>query len=1131
MKSVTLFHPSYFENWSFDSPNTTGIGGSETSQIELAWRLARRGYDVLSYAPVPWDGVRDYRGSKWTKLENVDWKRPGIWLLYRCPTALDMFPDNHPDQRLYLMSQDVTYPDWTKERLTKLDRFIALCQTHADDHRKRWPAFGDKIFVSANGIKRDMIEEIEKEGITRNPRKLVYASSPDRGLVTLLRIFKRAKEWVKNLELHVFYGFDNIDKLIAANQGGDLPQLRAEVMKLCETPGVHWRGRINQPDLMREWFSAGLWVHPSIFTETGCITSMEAQACGAIPITTPIWAVGENVRDGMFIQGDPFRDPLVQARYTSAIYRIISDQPMQDQMRTEMMAGARFRHDWERVVDGLEREFTSRSGCSKPRAKVKSAPDRFILYSPIALNAWDWEDTEKGIGGCETSVTEMAWRLAKAGKEVIVYAPVPWTGEKEWRGTKWRSTEAVDWSLAGTWCIYRVPQVATKFDANRNDQTLWLMMQDWDYDWRWLDRFDRVVTLCHTHAKWLIEKHPEVAPRLCVTSNGIKLDLIETVEKSVQVREQIRNPRKIMFASSPDRGLKTLLTIFERAQDDQILKHTFQPLELHIFYGFDGVERLVQIHPQNAAMLKERDEIKAMAAKIPGVHLRGRVSQTELYQEWFTAGLWVYPTEFAEMSCITCQEAQAMGAIPIVTEAWAQGENTLYGVTITGDPQAPEAQEEFLKQMISLANDPDRQEKIRAEMMPAIRKRFDWDAQVPTWLGWAHEDQAVHEVTACRACGGQLESVLDLGKQAVAGYFPEPNEKVLEASLELVHCTQCDLGQLRHSVSREALFAGAYGYRSGMNETMRKHLEEVAFSVEIGPGDLWVDIGCNDGTLLSYLPPENRVGFDPSEICPPQYHREFFSRQGFRKHYGEKRATVVTSLAMFYDLEDPLQFACEVRDVLADDGVWLIELQNFGQAADLGIFDTICHEHLTYWTLRHVESALAVARFEIVSFDYNDINGGSLIVCARKTEAVPAIPKHSINWKAFSENAHWARAKLKELLVELKGKKIWGYGASTKGNVLLQFCGITNQDIVAIADRNPEKWGKVTPGTNIPIVSETTMRQAKPDYLLALPWAFMDEFQKREPWARWIVPFPEARIIEPQEAEPVVELAEVIACS
>ena len=368
-----------------------------------------------------------------------------------------------------------------------------------------------------------------------------------------------------------------------------------------------------------------------------------------------------------------------------------------------------------------------------------------------------------------------------------------------------------------------------------------------------------------------------------------------------------------------------------------------------------------------------------------------------------------------------------------------------------------------------------------------------------------------------------------MGEQAIAGYFPEPGEKVLRAPLELVRCTACDLGQLRHSVDRRALFAGAYGYRSGINETMRGHLKGIAKELKVKSGELVVDIGCNDGTFLDHFPVRSRVGYEPSEVCPTKYHREFFSQEHFEKHHPGKKAKVVTSLAMFYDLEDPLEFAKQVHGILADDGVWVIELQDFSETAKQSAFDTICNEHVTYWDLSRLEAVLCRAGFVIApGTKRTEINGGSLQVHAIKDVSVSGVkpwPLMPINWQKFAEDAHWARASLKKTLEELKGKQIWGYGASTKGNVLLQFCGITNQDIVAIADRNPEKWGKVTPGTNIPIVSETLMRQAKPDYLLALPWAFMEEFRKREPWARWIVPFPEAHILGAIESEAVSEVA------
>ena len=352
---ITTTHRVAFEEWEPDTPDTRGIGGSETSQIELSWRLAKRGHEVISYAPVPWRGLREWRGTLWGHVTEVDYSRPGVWLLYRDPTELDNFPDPHPGQTLYFISQDERYHTWTPERMAKVDWFMPLCRAHAHNILQWHPEFKGKVRLFSNGIKTDLIRKIEKENITRNPRKMIYASSPDRGLKALLQIFPRIREWVHDAELHVFYGFDNIDKLVAMNAAfGHFQKTKDELLKLAQQPGVIWRGRLNQVDLIREWFSAGLWVHPSLFTETSCITCMDAQACGAIPVTTPIWAVAENVRHGVFIQGDCYNDPLVQARFVGEAYKLLTNADLQEEFRKEMMPDIRMRFNWEHVVDMLE---------------------------------------------------------------------------------------------------------------------------------------------------------------------------------------------------------------------------------------------------------------------------------------------------------------------------------------------------------------------------------------------------------------------------------------------------------------------------------------------------------------------------------------------------------------------------------------------------------------------------------------------------------------------------------------------------------------------------------------------------------------------------------------------------------
>lgn len=352
-----FFSDIHFEKWSWRNSVEYGIGGSETSHVEMAWRLARRGHEVISYAPVPFDGWQEWRGTKWTHYENADFKQPGIWVIYRNPAVLDKFPNPHPGQTLWIMSQDTDYgPAYIPEREAKIDCVLALCHTHAMHLLRGHPGLEGKVWITSNGVKMDMVRELEANGApVRNPKKLIYASSPDRGLKQLLQIFKRAREFVPDLELHAFYGFDNIDKLISYDaKFAGFKKLKYEIDELLKQPRVYFRGRVSQKELYQEWLTAGLWVYPTNFTETSCITCMEAQALGAIPITNPLWALAENVRHGVFIEGDAWNDPLVQSKYAAEIVRLATQPELQEQIRKEMMRDIRYRFNWERYVDQWE---------------------------------------------------------------------------------------------------------------------------------------------------------------------------------------------------------------------------------------------------------------------------------------------------------------------------------------------------------------------------------------------------------------------------------------------------------------------------------------------------------------------------------------------------------------------------------------------------------------------------------------------------------------------------------------------------------------------------------------------------------------------------------------------------------
>ena len=413
----------------------------------------------------------------------------------------------------------------------------------------------------------------------------------------------------------------------------------------------------------------------------------------------------------------------------------------------------------------------------------------------------------------------------------------------------------------------------------------------------------------------------------------------------------------------------------------------------------------------------------------------------------------------------------------------------------------------------------------------------------------------------CRACGSTaLTPVISLGDQYLAGNFSisadyPPTQRAIP--LELVRCNPqddedaCGLVQLRQTVPGDLMYS-SYGYRSGVNQTMTRHLGDIARGLEqrvnLKAGDLVVDIGANDGTLLLAYETKGAdfVGFEPSNILPegptPQlrYIKDYFSTQTARVMAGQRKAKIVTSIAMFYDLESPNDFVAAVAEILDRDGLWVLELSYLPLMLEKNSFETILHEHLEYYALFPLERLLARHGLQIADAELNDANGGSVRVTAchkgsphgEHTDAIRARIyglkrrefelqlETDLPYRAFTANVEKIKSELGPLLAGLRasGKRVYGYGASTKGNVILQYCGLTANHITGIADRNPIKWGTSTLGTDIPIISEDEMRAAKPDYLLVLPWHFMREFRIREEaflarGGRFIVPVPNVEIL------------------
>lgn len=411
------------------------------------------------------------------------------------------------------------------------------------------------------------------------------------------------------------------------------------------------------------------------------------------------------------------------------------------------------------------------------------------------------------------------------------------------------------------------------------------------------------------------------------------------------------------------------------------------------------------------------------------------------------------------------------------------------------------------------------------------------------------------EINHCRISdSNHLVSVLDLGKQALTGVFPQnADEDVTVGPLEMVWCPDSGLLQLKHSYDPDEMYGDNYGYRSGLNQSMVDHLTrkvgQLEQRVSLQEGDTVLDIGSNDATTLKAYntPGLNRIGIDPVGSKFAEYYPDditlattFFNADTYYS-VSDKPAKIVTSIAMFYDLDNPIQFAKDIASVLSDDGIWHFEQSYMPAMLRTNSYDTICHEHLEYYSLGAVRRILDAADMKLVDVVMNDVNGGSFAVTAAKADNPrinqSIVPNNAIiDWllaqeqrmgldtvkpfREFEERVYRHRADLQNLVHALvdDGKTILGYGASTKGNVMLQFCGFTASDIPAIAEVNPYKFGRVTPGTHIPIIAEEEARAMQPDYFLVLPWHFKNSILRRETdylkqGGKFIFPFPEIEIV------------------
>lgn len=376
-------------------------------------------------------------------------------------------------------------------------------------------------------------------------------------------------------------------------------------------------------------------------------------------------------------------------------------------------------------------------------------------------------------------------------------------------------------------------------------------------------------------------------------------------------------------------------------------------------------------------------------------------------------------------------------------------------------------------------------------------------------------------INKCRSCKSKkLFFLFTLGKTPFSGIFPNKLEKISYGDLSLVLCKQCSLVQLDRNFSSKKMYGLNYGYRTGLNPEMVNHMKKKANFLKkylLKNKNTILDIGANDGTLLNFFEEKkfNLFGIDPTIVKFKKYYNKkiktisnFFSKKNFL-YKSKNKADLIITNAMLYDLKDPYKFIKDIRDSLDDNGIWHTEQSYIKLMLENNSYDTICHEHIEYYSLKSLKYLFDKVGFKIISINVNDVNGGSLaITLVKKFNDFYKEDNLTINkildeehkrkiykiktYKDFFLRIKINSKKLITLLKKLKNKKkiVLGYGASTKGNIILSHSKINSTLVPYIAEVNSFKYNKLTPGSNIKIISEDKARKINPNYFLVLPWHF-----------------------------------------
>ena len=378
----------------------------------------------------------------------------------------------------------------------------------------------------------------------------------------------------------------------------------------------------------------------------------------------------------------------------------------------------------------------------------------------------------------------------------------------------------------------------------------------------------------------------------------------------------------------------------------------------------------------------------------------------------------------------------------------------------------------------------------------------------------------------CRNCRkNNFNMIAKIGQQPISSIFSRKKKKLKNFSLNLFECKKCKLIQLSKIPGLTDMYGAHYGYKTSISGLMIKHLKKkfnyVRKYLISNKNKNILDVGSNDGTFLNFFKKITNIkltGIDPSSVAFSKLYskkirviNDFFNQDSVKKYFKDKKFSVITSFAMFYDVEDPNSFCKNIYKLLDKNGIWVVEFSYFPLLLKNLTYDQICHEHVMYYTLNTFNNILKKNKMKIIDFSLNEINGGSIeVICSKNNSKLKTNKKKIIDtiieekkiskkeYNEFNLRIQMSKKNIQLFLNNIKKSEIIGYGASTKGNVILNYCGVSRKNLPYICDANPSKLGKFTPGSNIPIISKVKMRKINPKYLLVLIWSFRSEVISQE---------------------------------